>query len=105
MGHARALLGAETPAQQLLAWKSVISKDLSVRETENLVKRIKPESKKKNPPSATTEEVYFKDIAENLARMFGTKVLIKRKRKMGRIEIEFYSDDDLDRLLGLLKQT
>jgi len=105
MGHARALLGAETSAQQLLAWKSVMSKGLSVRETENLVKRIKPENRKKNPSPETTEEIYYKDIAENLARMFGTKVLIKRKRKMGRIEIEFYSDDDLDRLLGLLKQT
>lgn len=103
MGHARALLGAETSAQQLLAWKSVMSKGLSVRETENLVKRIKPENRKKNPSKETSEEIYYKDIAENLARMFGTKVLIKRKRKMGRIEIEFYSDDDLNRLLVLLK--
>ncbi len=80
-----------------------MSKGLSVRETENLIKHIKPENRKKTPSPEKTEEIYYKDIAENLARMFGTKVLIKRKRKMGRIEIEFYSDDDLDRLLGLLK--
>ncbi len=104
MGHARALLGAETPAQQIFAWKSVISKDLSVRETESLVKRIKLKLEKKTPPSETSEDIYFKSIAENLSRMLGTKVLIKRKRKRGRIEIEFYGDDDLDRLMGLLGQ-
>jgi ParB family chromosome partitioning protein len=109
MGHARALLGAETQAQQLLAWKSVVAKGLSVRQTENLIRQIQKEKEHKRRPSDTTgdiyfEDIYYKDISENLSRLFGTKVLIKRKQKKGKIEIEFYGDEDLDRLLGLLKQ-
>jgi ParB family chromosome partitioning protein len=48
---------------------------------------------------------YFTDIADDLSRRFGTKVQIKRRGQKGRVEIEFYTDDDLDRLLSLLKPT
>jgi ParB family transcriptional regulator, chromosome partitioning protein len=104
MGHARAILGADTPAQQQAAWKAVIAKGLSVRETEALVKRLmnlKPEDR--NSPHKSFD-VYLNSLANDLSQDFGTRVRIKRKGRKGRVEIEFYSDDDLDRLIGLLKR-
>ncbi len=103
MGHARALLGAETPAQQRAAWQTVISKDLSVRETENLIKRLKTEKKKPVAVDSNSEEIYFLDLADKLSLQIGTKVRIKRRGQKGRMEIEFFSNEDLDRLLGLFK--
>jgi ParB family chromosome partitioning protein len=104
MGHARALLGAKTPAQQNAAWRSVISKRLSVRETENLIKRLKSEEKKPKVSTPSSEQRYFLSLSEDLSRLFGTQVQIKRRGQTGTVEIKFYSNDDLDRLLSLLKQ-
>jgi len=103
MGHARALLGADTTAQQSRAWQVVMSKGLSVRETESLVKRLKSEKKKKKKIMPGTDEIYFSTLAEDLSRRFGTKVCIKRKGQKGKIEIDFYSNDDLDRLLNFFQ--
>jgi len=104
MGHARALLGAETAAQQNAAWRAIISKGLSVRETENLVKRLKSEKNKSTKRKETTDGIYFSSLAEELSRNFGTKVEIIRHGKKGKIAIEFYGDDDLDNLIGRLKK-
>ena len=105
MGHARALLGAESPAQQLSAWRTVMARGLSVRETENLIRRLKKaHTTPTPPPMPTSEDRYFMDTAEDLARHFGTKVQIQRRGKRGKVIIEFFSDDDLNRLLGLLKK-
>lgn len=103
MGHARALLGADTPAQQRAAWQTVISRGLSVRETEDLVKRLKAEKKKTAPPDPSSEDIYFMDLADKLSLHFGTKVQIKKQGRKGRVEIQFFSNEDLDRLLDLLK--
>jgi len=103
MGHARALLGIEASAQLNAAYRTIVSKGLSVRETEALIKKLKSKKKKTLPSSAGSEKRYMMDIADDLARYFGTKVQIVRHAQKGRVEIEFYSDDDLDRLLGLLK--
>ncbi len=104
MGHARALLGAETSAQQNAAWQAVVSKGLSVRETESLIKRLKTERKKPKNPAASSEEIYFSGLADNLSHRFGTKVQIRKHGQKGKIQIEFYNNDDLDRLLDILKQ-
>jgi len=104
MGHARALLGTETETQQLAAWRTVISKALSVRETENLVRRLKNEKKKPQASPKTSEQIYFTGLSEDLSRHFGTKVNIRKSGKRGKVEIEFYSNDDLDRLLNRLRQ-
>jgi len=103
MGHARALLGIETSAQLNAAYRTIVSKGLSVRETEALIKNLRSKKKKSTPSSKGSEKLYFIDIADDLARYFGTKVQIIRHAQKGKVEIEFYSDDDLDRLLGLLK--
>ena len=103
MGHARALLGIETSAQLNAAYRTIVSKGLSVRETEALIKNLKSKKNKPSKSSKGSEQRYFIDIADDLARYFGTKVQIIRHAQKGKVEIEFYSDEDLDRLLGLLK--
>ena len=104
MGHARALLGAEVSSQQIAAWRAVVSKGLSVRETENLIKKLKAGKKKPKEPQPSSEDIYFSDLADNLSSHFGTKVQIKRSGQKGKVEIEFYGNDDLDRLIGLFKR-
>ncbi|HIJ55180.1 MAG TPA: ParB/RepB/Spo0J family partition protein [Deltaproteobacteria bacterium] len=104
MGHARALLGVDTVSQQTAAWRTVVSKGLSVRQTEALIKRIKAQTKEPKKRPETSEEIYLSDLADDLSRQFGTRVQIRRKGKKGKIEIDFYSNDDLDRLIGLLNQ-
>ena len=105
MGHARALLGAETSTQQLAAWRSVVSKKLSVRETEALIKRLKAEKKKPRASENRTEQIHLSRLAEDLSRHFGTKIVIKKHGQKGKVEIEFYNNDDLDRLIHRLRQT
>jgi ParB family chromosome partitioning protein len=104
MGHARALLGASNSAQQHAAWRAVVSKGLSVRETERLINRLKAEKKKPKKSSDDSEQRYLLSLAEDLSRRFGTKVQIKRHGKKGRVEITFFNNEDLDRVLTLLKQ-
>lgn len=104
MGHARALLGAKTSAQQRAAWRAVVSKGLSVRETEVLVKQLKSEKKKPKKSKPGSEEIYLKDLAEDFSRRLGTKVRIKKHGQRGTVVIDFYTNDDLDRLISILKQ-
>ena len=104
MGHARALLGAETPAQQNTAFRSIVARGLSVRETERLIKRLKLQKKKPKKAPTDSEQRYFLSLAEDLSRRFGTRVQIKKQGQKGTLEIKFYSDDDLDRVLSLLKK-
>ena len=103
MGHARALAGAQSQSQQIEICRAVISQGLSVRQTEKLVNRLKSLKEKKNILKPSSEDIFLTDLANNLSRDFGTKVNIKRLGKKGRVEIEFYSNEDLDRLINLLK--
>ena len=102
MGHARALLGISNKTQQSAVWRAVVSKGLSVRETESLVNRLKKDAGGVRKRKEGADEIYFTNISEELSRNFGTKVQIHRRGKKGKVEIEFYSDEDLDRLLQLL---
>jgi ParB family transcriptional regulator, chromosome partitioning protein len=104
MGHARAILGAEETSQQLTAWRAVVAKGLSVRQTESLIRRLKSEKKKPPVSRNRTEEIYFSGLAEDLSRHFGTKIMIKKTGQKGKVEIEFYSNDDLDQLIKRLKK-
>ncbi|MGE5588848.1 MAG: ParB/RepB/Spo0J family partition protein [Clostridia bacterium] len=104
MGHARALLAIQEPALQVEACRHVIERELSVRETEDLVRRVlasgrvageeTKEEKSKDPEIASLEE--------KLRRVFGTQVRIIPGKKKGKIEIEYYNDDDLERILALV---
>jgi ParB family chromosome partitioning protein len=104
MGHARALLGTENAAQQLAAWRTVVAKNLSVRQTEELVRRLKAVKKAPRVTAKGSETVYLTSLTDELSRCLGTKVSIRRSGRQGRLEIEFYSNDDLDRLIARLRQ-
>jgi ParB family chromosome partitioning protein len=104
MGHARALLGAKTPTQQKAAWRRIVSKNLSVRAAETFIKKLKTgESGKHRSRGPSSEDVYLQSVADDLTQLFATKVRIVRRGKKGRLEIEFYGNEDLDRLVSRLK--
>ena len=102
MGHARALLGLEETRQQEALCREIVSNGLSVRKVEALVRNAKNGgSPTKLRP--TPKDPHVASVEENLRTRFGTGVNIKRKGSKGKIEIEFYSMDDLERLLDLLQ--
>ena len=101
MGHARALLTLEQEDLQIEAAKTIVSKGLSVRDTEKLVKSIlNPKQVKLPIPSA--EAAIYDAIANKLREKMGTKVSINHKKNgKGKIEIEYYSSEELERLIEL----
>ena len=104
MGHARALLGAETPTQQKEAWRRIVSGNLSVRAAEVLVKKLKDrKSGTSSVKTRSSEDVYMESLADDLARHLGTRVRIIRRGKRGKLEIEFHGNEDLDRLIARLR--
>ena len=106
-GHARALLGLEVKKDQLKAANEIIEKSLSVRQTEDLVKKMNEPKKEKEGKSKTEDslEFVYKDLEKRLSDCLGTKVKISRKDKnKGKIEINYYSEDELDRLYGIINK-
>ncbi|MBD5542150.1 MAG: ParB/RepB/Spo0J family partition protein [Lachnospiraceae bacterium] len=103
-GHARALLGIEDGEQQIACAQKIVDEKLSVRDIEKLVKNMnKPVKEKKVSKERNTDFIY-QDIEEKLKLSLGTKVSVSAKENgAGKIEIEFYSSDDLERLLEILK--
>ncbi|HXX58659.1 MAG TPA: ParB/RepB/Spo0J family partition protein [Thermodesulfovibrionales bacterium] len=102
MGHARAILSIEGKTNQLEAARRIIHKGLSVRETEALAKKWSSEARKRSRPKR--KDAQIESLEERLIRHLGTKVRIFHKGKRGKIEIEYYSHDELDRLLEILMQ-
>ena len=101
-GHGKVLLTVEDGQIQYELAQQVIDEKLSVRELERLIKRIS-ERKKENIESKNNEvNLYYKDIKNQLQNYFGTKVNISNKRNKGKIEIEYYSEDDLQRILDII---
>ena len=103
-GHARTLLGVSDERLQLKLAEKIFEEKLSVRETEKLVKALS------NPKEDKKEKVEFKDsfiyekIQNEFREIFGSNVTIKRKSQdKGKIEIDYYSNDDLERILDLMK--
>ena len=102
MGHARALLGLENSKQMEILRKEIIKQDLTVRQTEGRVNKIKAGSVNKPGPSTTKKDIFIKDLEKDLARRLGTKVDISTKKNGGKLVVTYYSDDDLDRIQGLM---
>ncbi len=103
-GHARALLAVEDKEEQYNMAMKVFDEKMSVRETEKMVQSyINPKPKKeKEPLVSESEQVIYQNIEEQLKEIFGTKVSIQRKSKnKGKLEIEYYSNEELERLLEL----
>lgn len=100
MGHARVLAGLKTAEEQMGLRDLIIEKDLSVRSIEELIKKrgtLERSRRKKGE-----QDAYLRSLTEELKRRLGTKVEISKRGKGGRINIYFYSDEELDRLLELL---
>lgn len=98
-GHARALLSIESKEVQLAALDEIIKRELSVRETELLVKQL---SKPKKPKKAKTDDIEYRAIEDKFREVFGTKVRIMNNKKNGKILIEYYSPDELDRIISII---
>ena len=107
-GHARALLGIEDNEKQYAAAQKIFDEKLSVRETEKMVKKIQqekdqPSEKEIKQPDPKMQAIYH-DLEQKMREILGTKVAINQKdEKKGRIEIEYYSTDELDRIIDLLR--
>ncbi len=99
MGHAKAILGLDKESEQLRLCTRVIKNDLSVRDTERYAKKISGATKTKK----SEKDPNLSAIEEELSDVLGTKVKILKGKKGGKIEIEFYSDKDLEKVITLLK--
>lgn len=101
-GHARALLSIENKDLQYKLATNIIKNGLNVRQVEKLVKDMNPKNQIKKQ-EADKINPYYKNIQDKLQYLFGTKVTLNDKKNKGRIEIEYYSQDDLQRILDILK--
>ena len=106
-GYARALLSLEDTQMQLKAAKEILDKKLSVRETERLVKRLQKEAsgeKKEEKKKDETLALIYQDLEDRMKSVMGTKVSIHNKDKnKGRIEIEYYSEAELERIVEMIE--
>ena len=102
-GHARAILGAPTAAMQRECAKRVIKGQLSVRQTEALVKALQKAPKDKPKDEGPDLSLYLGEIEKDLGGRLGRKVKINHKGKKGKIELEYYNTEDLEGLLSLLQ--
>jgi ParB family chromosome partitioning protein len=105
VGHAKVLLGLEREEEQLLAAERIRKENLTVRATERLVESMragtKPATKRK--AAAATSDAIFADLEKRLQQHVGTRVRIVGKANAGKIEIQYFSPEDLDRILQLLR--
>ena len=102
-GHARALLAIEDPDQQYETAMKVFDEKLSVREIEKLVKQMSKKKKETPKEENKVQEFLFANIEESLKQALGSKVNIKNRNNKGKIEIEYYSKEELDRLVDMLR--
>ena len=105
MGHARALLSIGDSAYRKELFDRSIEKGLSVRELENLVK-VQPTDILRPSQSTPKKEkdIYINSLEDDLRKFLGTKVRINKKQAQGQVVIDFYSSDDLDRIINLIKR-
>lgn len=105
-GHARALINLKKEEDQQKLLKQIVSKNLSVRQTEDLVKSFEKKNEQKSirKPEVKPGNLFLDEISKRLRSKLSTKVNIKQKGKGGEIKIEYYSNDDLERLMQLFDE-
>ncbi|MDE0290896.1 MAG: ParB/RepB/Spo0J family partition protein [Candidatus Dadabacteria bacterium] len=103
-GHARALLAASSPEEMNSLLGEVLKKDLTVRRTEALVKKKSRDTEWPAEPALNevAEDIFTRELTEELSGKFSTKVRISRSKTKGKIEIEYYSPEELERIIGIL---
>jgi len=102
MGHARALLGLEESKQMETLRNEIIKQDLTVRQTESRVNKLKKGVLDKPITQKINKDIFTKDLEKDLARRLGTKVNILPKKNGGKLIVAYYSDDDLERIQMLM---
>lgn len=107
VGHAKVILGLTTPDEQKLAADRVIRDTLNVRQTEDLVARFLagptvPDAGKSGARNGTVRDVHVVALETRVQERLGTKVHLRYRQGRGALEIRFFSDEDLDRVLGIL---
>ena len=106
MGHARAIMGLEHVEQQLYVFREIVDRGLSVRQVEQMVKEMNSDKAPAATKAAATAKlpIAYKRIEDNMASLFSTKVKLDRKKSgKGNIVIEFYNDEDLERIMDKMK--
>ena len=101
MGHARALLSVAKSEQQLALWKKIIKNQLSVRKVEELV-RSQSRMPANQPEAQNVKSYYIQDVENRLRLRLTTQVRVKVKKKGGCVEVDYYNDDDLERLISVI---
>lgn len=101
-GHGRALLSITDAKLQCELAQNVIDDKLSVRELELLIRKLKNKSEQGKNKTKKEDNPYYKEIIEKLENYFGTKVIVTNKNNKGKIEIEYYSEEDLQRILEII---
>ncbi len=103
MGHAKAILSLDSAGKQMALRREIISRGLSVREAENAAKKLKAPGRLAGIKGANSTSAQMTMLEDELKKHLGTKVKIRQKGKRGSINIEFYSDAELERLLEFLR--
>lgn len=104
-GHARALLTVETPKTRIAILEAIIEKGLNVRQTEALVKQLQKSAPKKKKPELNEQiKAQIAILEDRLSSKLGTKVTLSHDTKKGKIEIEYYGNDDLDRIISIIEE-
>jgi len=104
-GHARAILSVEDAAGQLILYNSIMSKSLSVREAEAMSSKLQTQTediRQKQPEKPAKKIPELEEITEKFINVLGTKISIKGSLNKGKIEISYYSADDLDRIYEII---
>lgn len=102
-GHGRVLLSIEDKDLQYKIAQDIIDKALSVRQIESFIKNMKKENIDKKSELKKEEKPYYKDIKTKLEGLFSTKVVLKSNGNKGKIQIDYYSEEDLQRIIDVLK--
>lgn len=103
MGHGRALLGLKNKAKLELILEKVIEENINVRQLEQLIQKVNENVSRETIQKKEESSVFIKEKESYLRERFGTSVKIKKNKKKGKIEIQFFSEEDLERILSMLE--
>jgi ParB family chromosome partitioning protein len=103
-GHGRALLGIDDKDLQIKIAEEIIEEKYSVRETEKIIKTLNDSSRKKRSKKETDKDPEIINLEESLQRILGTKVRLNHSEKNGKIVIEYYSKEELERIIEMIKR-
>ncbi|MFC1569591.1 ParB/RepB/Spo0J family partition protein [bacterium] len=104
MGHARAIMGLNSRGEQIQIWRKVIKEGWSVRKVEDTIRLLSEKPKKKSEPSKGAQDPAILSMQDRIRTILGSQVKIRQTGDSGKIEISYFSQDDLNRLIDLLEQ-